>query len=145
MHVTPGESLRFKKKLSGDKAWYAPLDTNLGCKILQYFFLFVYNIFIIRTSMGDSWILLLTRELNLLVRHTIITVWGGKWAAEVACSLGRHLLMRHLLSHDFLPSETAFSRLRPWLRSAPAARPWLDPFHIFSVTPIMVRVKYSFH
>lgn len=81
--------------------------------------------------MGDSWILPLAKDCNQLVRWTQFSaVQGGKWTAKVAHSLGRHLLMRHLLGLDFLASETAFSRPRPWLRSAPAVKPWLDPFHI---------------
>lgn len=92
----------------------------------------VCNVFIVKTSVGDSWILPLTKDLKRMVgQRQFSALWSGEWMAEVAHSLGRHLLMRHLLGHDFLPSETAFSRLRPWLRSAPAAGPWVDPFHIF--------------
>lgn len=82
------------------------------------------------TSKDDGWIL--TKDLQWLVRQRQFSAArGGERTAEVAQSLGRHLLMRHLLGRDFLPSETAFSRPRPWLRSAPAAGPWLDLFHIF--------------
>ncbi len=74
----------------------------------------VSNIFIVKTSMDDSWILLLFKDLNQLVsQRQFSAVRGGELTAEVAHSLGRHLLMRHLLSNDFLPSETAFSGPRP--------------------------------
>lgn len=87
--------------------------------------------------MGDSWILLFTKDLKLFLKTKAFfppcpARQGSKWTAEVSHSPGSHLLMRHLLGHDFLQSETGFRRSRSWLRSAPAAGAWLvDPFHIF--------------
>lgn len=71
-------------------------------------------------------------KLVLKRQRLFSTVRGGDWTAEVAHSLGRHLLMRHLLGCNFLHSETAFCRPRPWLRFATAAGTrFLYPFYIF--------------
>lgn len=116
-----------------NKGWHVHRDTRLHLKCHNIFVFYVLNVFVVKPSIDDSWILPPNKDdWNWLGRRRKSSaVRGGEWTAEVAHSLGRHLLMRHLLGRDFLPSETAFSRPRPWLRSAPAAGPWLDPFHIF--------------
>lgn len=81
-----------------------------------------------------SWIQALTKkDLNRMVR------WSARWQVNSRSGTLTREAVDETSVGPWLPtfpptppsSETAFCRPRPWLRSAPAAEPWLDLFHIF--------------